>query len=259
MYIFKVRDVRDPVMIGNLKRQADSGSPVRGRSRNGNDSFTMIELMAVLLVILVLAGIVLSVSTYVQQRSAVSSAKTQIATIGVALELYKADWGYYPPTTPIRISASGFWESTNNWIMYRALSGVDGGKHYLSFRGNQLRLNTAGIRNLVTGTVNPNGGLTNICDSWGDALNYFCSPSTVFSNVQECLFTNAQNYGYVLGGQVNKGSFDLWSYGPDHFTFIPGGYYIRTGACGGFNIYPWYNVMWVKTNSALDDVTNFGR
>ena len=228
-------------------------------------SFTLIELLAVVMVIALLAGIVLSVSNYVQKRVAISTAKTQIVSIGAALEMYKADWGYYPATTPIRISPTGFWESTNNWIMYRALSGVGGGKQYLKFPASQLRLNPAGISNPLTAVVNYNGGLTNVCDPWGTPYNYFNSPSTPWSNVESCwLFTNSAtsnpyiNYGYMLGGQVNSGSFDLWSYGSDRFTFVPGAV-VMWGGCNGIGFYPWYNVMWVKTNSALDDITNFGR
>ena len=246
-------------MINKLKRKAIYGIQTVRRFCAGHSGFTLVELMAVMVVILMLAGIALRVSNYVQMRVATSATKTQIATIGAALEMYKADWGYYPQTTPNRISATGFWESTNNWILYCALTGANGGKKYLRFPANQLRLNTQGTRNLWTGAINQNGGLTNVLDVWGTPLNYFCSPSATFSNVQDCMYTNAQNYGYVVGGQVNIGSFDLWSYGPDHFTFIPGGRYFISGACGGFNIYPWYNMMWVKTNSALDDVTNFGR
>ena len=79
-------------------------------------SFTLIELLAVVMVILILAGIMFGVAGYVQQKMQTAVARTQIAAMSAALESYKADWGYYPVTCPCRMSASFFCESTNNTI-----------------------------------------------------------------------------------------------------------------------------------------------
>ena len=221
-------------------------------------AFTLIELLAVVMVILILAGIMFGVAGYVQKKMQTAVARTQLAAMSAALESYKADWGYYPVTCPCRVSASFFCESTNNWILLRALSGASGGRRYYKFPVSQLRPSSATASNLLMGGVTTTGGLTNFLDVWGTPYNYFNSPGTTRSNVNPCV-NGVFNLGYVMGGQVNGGSYDLWSYGSDRFTFIPNGAFIISGACGGFNIYPWYNPAWVTPASALDDVTNFGR
>src|SRR5690242_16235607 len=54
-------------------------------------AFTLIELMAVVLVICILSAIGFSVGGYVQRRMAVTTTKSQISTMEAALELYKSD------------------------------------------------------------------------------------------------------------------------------------------------------------------------
>ncbi|MCG3146683.1 MAG: hypothetical protein PCFJNLEI_00117 [Verrucomicrobiae bacterium] len=218
--------------------------------------FTLIELMTVILIVLLLAAVTIGISSYAQKRMAITATQSQIGAIEAALDSYKSDWGYYPVTTPIRLSANGFWQATNNWLLYTSLSSVGGQKAYLKFPPNQLQKNLSGISDALTGITGV--APINICDAWGTPFIYYNSPSTAFTNMNPCLSTNAQNVGSVRGGQVNVASFDLWSFGPDHFTYIPGGVFILTGVCG-YNIYPWYNPMWTNRLSAVDDIANFGR
>ena len=249
VYNVKVRASGEPSMIGRLKCRIDEGLFSGRRRRSNRDGFTLIELLAVVMVIALLTGLIIGVASYVKKSVATSSTKAQIAAISAALESYKSDWGYYPRTTSARISASGYWEATNNWILYRALSGVCGTKKYINFLPSQLQLNTSAISNYVTGVVSP-GGLTNICDYWGKPLNYFHSPATGYA-VSNAATAYA---GYTLGGQVNGGSFDLFSYGPDHYTYVVG-----SSGAGGF-LGPWYpQTFWNSSTSAADDITNFGR
>lgn len=69
-------------------------SPVRRRS-----GFTLIELMAVITIIVILAGLVVGGMGFVSERQAKEKAKVQIAQLSNALEAYKLDFGIYPPTT----------------------------------------------------------------------------------------------------------------------------------------------------------------
>jgi type II secretory pathway pseudopilin PulG len=59
-------------------------------------AFTLIEVLVVIAIIIVLAGLVLSTVGYVQKKGARSRAETEIAAITAALESYKADNGVYP-------------------------------------------------------------------------------------------------------------------------------------------------------------------
>ena len=62
--------------------------------------FTLIELLTVMVIILVLAGLVLSLVGYGQVKAARSKAESEIAAMSSALESYKTDNGTYPRVLP---------------------------------------------------------------------------------------------------------------------------------------------------------------
>lgn len=259
----------------------DRSRPVRWKG------FTLIELMAVTVVIVVLIGLVLGLASTIQKRMNVGTTKAAIATIAMALDSYRSDWGYYPVTTAGRISANGYWEATNNWILWRALAGVDSHgvvnrKKYMNFPSSMVHSNLGG-RSLDGGTTvaqywtnsavvfSPlSSGLTNIYDAFGMPLNYYNSPTTPFAMINNSITgTNYTCIGYTVGGQVNVSTYDLFSYGSDRMTYVPGangaGYTITNNI-----IYPWvwpssYGSFsstqrgWPSPNAASDDITNWGR
>jgi prepilin-type N-terminal cleavage/methylation domain-containing protein len=70
--------------------------PTRLPLQKRQDAFTIIELLIVMAIILILAGLILATSSYVQKKGARSRAEAEIAAISAALENYKADNGIYP-------------------------------------------------------------------------------------------------------------------------------------------------------------------
>src|SRR6476469_10605878 len=58
--------------------------------------FTLIELIVVIGIIIVLAGLVLSTAGYARKKGARARAETEIAAMSAACESYKADNGIYP-------------------------------------------------------------------------------------------------------------------------------------------------------------------
>jgi len=72
-------------------------APVR-HSCFGDGGFTLIELMIVIVVITVLAGITLPVSKYATRRAREASQKVMLEKIRSALEDYRAAYGEYPIT-----------------------------------------------------------------------------------------------------------------------------------------------------------------
>src|SRR3989442_15791293 len=65
-------------------------------SFRGHAAFTLVELLVVITIIVILAGLVLATVGYVQKKGARSRAEAEIAAISAALESYKADNGIYP-------------------------------------------------------------------------------------------------------------------------------------------------------------------
>ena len=72
---------------------------IRHSSFRAARAFTIIELLVVMTIILVLAGLILATSGYVQNKGKRSRAEAEIAAISAALENYKADNGIYPSDT----------------------------------------------------------------------------------------------------------------------------------------------------------------
>ena len=247
----------DPMSLPS--KHAVQVRPMTGDERTvrcGNIGFTLIEILAVILILMLLVGIILSTAGHVQKKMGIAATKAQIAAIGMALEAYKSDWGYYPKTNPERISANGLKESTNNWYLYQALAGTCSGcnKRYMNIPTNWVRTTVATL-------------LPNICDSWGTPLNYYNSPTTTNFVFNDPVSISVS--GYAAGRQVNVAEYDLFSYGPDKFTYVAGVWGEHGWDQTGYqvNTYPWQNPIsgstisnvWMFQSSALDDISNFSR
>ncbi len=120
-------------------------------------AFTLIELLTVILIIMVLAGLVVGTARYAMIKSHVSRARAEIAALEMAIENFKADKGYYPRTGFPRT------DHVNNsgTLLYQLTAGP---KKYFSFRAGQ------------TQTV---AGVVCIVDPFGIPYNYYTN-STMF-------------------------------------------------------------------------------
>jgi prepilin-type N-terminal cleavage/methylation domain-containing protein len=166
-------------------------------------SFTLIELLTVIVIIAILAALTLAAASAVLKTAARNRARTEIAGMSAALESYKTDNGAYPvadffggtngyvsavPTT----GQGGYQQSSE--ALYQALTGqtisttlVPGAKSYMTFKSGQL------------------GNLT--------------GPETYIQDP----FANAYGYSTGTGSGANAtdipnngvGFFDLWSSGGD--------------------------------------------
>ena len=67
------------------------------------NAFTLIELILVVGIIIVLAGLVLSTVGYARKKGARARAETEIAAMSAASENYKADNGVYPSNPPTQM------------------------------------------------------------------------------------------------------------------------------------------------------------
>jgi general secretion pathway protein G len=83
--------------------------------------FTLIELMAVITIIVILAGVVVGGLGYVNEKQDSAKAKIQVALLAKALEDYKSDFGIYPPTANIRDATKPGGTSNSGTILYTLL------------------------------------------------------------------------------------------------------------------------------------------
>lgn len=66
---------------------------------NNRKAFTIVELLIVVTIIALLLGILLPSISMVRTKAKETAQKAQLATIGMALETFKQDYGDYPPST----------------------------------------------------------------------------------------------------------------------------------------------------------------
>ena len=91
-------------LISNFKLGRQDGfgeapKPAReARALPRTEAFTIIELLIVMAIIIILAGLVLGISGYAHEKGARSRAEAEIAAMSAALESYKADNGVYVST-----------------------------------------------------------------------------------------------------------------------------------------------------------------
>jgi prepilin-type N-terminal cleavage/methylation domain-containing protein len=160
------------------------------QKRKMHYAFTVVELLVVITILLVLAGLIFATSGYVQKKGARSRAQAEIAAMSAALENYRADNGIYP-----RDARTDALKSRNpdpltyapaSLYLYDQLAGATDGsrtptaKSYFAFKPNQLS------------PTDQTQNITFIRDPFGDS------------------------YGYSTAGQLSPAAgynptFDLWS------------------------------------------------
>jgi len=80
----------------------DARTAVRRRA------FTLVELLAVVVVIAMLAAILLRIVSYVSLRSTINKARSDLEKIKTALEEYRLEYGDYPATTNVVVGRPKF-------------------------------------------------------------------------------------------------------------------------------------------------------
>jgi len=127
-------------LLRRIRRGSGAGRkilPSAGDTPATTTAFSLVELLVVISIIIVLAGLILSTMGYVRKKGARARAETDIAAISAACESYKADNGIYPrdPTAntatdalnartmfdPVTTDAPLY--KAASLVLYRALSG----------------------------------------------------------------------------------------------------------------------------------------
>ena len=194
-----------------------------GSIRASHHAFTLIELLAVMVIILILAGLILNIAGNAQYKAAMSRATAEIKQMETACESYKIDNGTYPRDNATNSytdklnaqGAGGTPPDPSTYInaskyLYQQLSGysnVSGStttptsKVYITFLPSQL-LNSDG--SLVSAGTNTT---TYIADPFGFSYGY----STANQLAQDQNNTTPNSANASTAGY--NPTFDLWSTG----------------------------------------------
>ena len=193
----EIRMLNNKCCRGVCAKRLTNGFGAPRGERRYNGAFTLIELIVVITIIVILAGLVLSTVGYARKKSARARAETEIAAMAAALESYKADNAIYPrdSTTDLldaRVSGDPTSSQYKNasLYLYNALFGATGGS----------RTPSSGARSYFV--FKPN----------------MLFPADQTQNVQYIQGPFGNSYGYstiqAATGDTTKGynpTFDLWS------------------------------------------------
>ncbi len=159
--------------------------------------FTLLELLTVVAIIIVLAGLILGGMGYAQQKAASSRAEAEIAAFSAALESYKVDNGDYPrvllqangtPASPAVTSDDANPITTpiptkpRSLILYQALSGdlpltmaaTSTARQYMEFKKDMLETASAGSPAVTS--------VTALLDPFGNPYGYSTNPAPAARN-----------------------------------------------------------------------------
>jgi prepilin-type N-terminal cleavage/methylation domain-containing protein len=179
------------------------------------NAFTLIELVVVVGIILILAGLVLSTAGYARKKGARARAETEIAAMSAACESYKADNGIYArdptagtatDTLNARTTGDPATYQTASLVLYRALSGDR----------NLDRAITDADKNFNIDGTTLTPPLSQLPQSYFTFKPNMLSPADQTQNVQYLRDPFGNAYGYSTAFQYNSNTgynptFDLWS------------------------------------------------
>ncbi len=177
-------------------------SPLTPRVRGACRAFTLIELLTVIAIIGVLTAITFGVVKGVKQRSYISQARTELATLAQALEAYKKQYGDYPQTGQSSTNPNGAADKDDpEGQLFNALAGKLGPR-LTALQGRQFvelakfRLQSADPADLPT-PGNDDAVDNALMDPWGRLYLYHYRTTA------------------AGGGGWNRSSYILYSVGPD--------------------------------------------
>lgn len=177
-------------------------------SRQGKPAFTLIELMAVVTIIVILAGLVVGGLGFVTERQAKEKAKIQIALLSKAIEEYKLDMGTYPQMGNTVNTAIAGTNQMNR--LYQALF----------YEGYEFSVNP----NRTDSTTSPKATKIYLPDldprtskqGWVNTTTGTTPPASLSTPFIQDPW--GKEYRYRKGTRAQNPDFDLWSSGKDGLT-----------------------------------------
>jgi general secretion pathway protein G len=162
--------------------------------------FSLIEMLAVITILVILAAVVIGGTTFVKNKQANETAKIQIQLLSQALEQYKLDNGGYP--------TGGMGAKRDSKILYRALywDSDDNGAGADTDRQQKVYLSELDPDNNKQGWTDGTRAEVILLDPWGNEYRFR---------------SGKMNDGKANPEAINP-DFDIWSAGPDGKTNLTG-------------------------------------
>ncbi len=183
--------------------------------------FTLIEMLAVIAIIGILAGLLIPAASKARKEAAIRKAQVTISALETALSMYYTDYGAFPPSCTLSTTqANGNTYSATQPLsgtnLVGALSAPTKGGPYMKFRNEDLIKDPSSSRLILK-------------DPWGRAYIYV-SRSSLGSGVTGIgpFWSNTTD--------VTKNTYNIYSFGPDGTTETTGGTDVTdTNSSNAFN------------------------
>lgn len=111
-------------------------------SARSQGAFTLIELLIVVALIAVLAGLTLSTLGYVNRKGAESRARTEVAAISAAIDAYKLEFGIYPSSNSLVSELTGRGSLNTNRVFFEGMQSVITNNRFIDPWGSPYNYST---------------------------------------------------------------------------------------------------------------------
>lgn len=213
-----------------MRSLSSSLRPVSASHREGRSAFTLIELLTVIAIIAILAGITLGLTSAARNARTNSRATTELQQLRTAIDSYKADRSAFPPDHALPPGSPNKVDPVVNQLFYE-LRGVDVVNGAFRVKGGQESIEPDQVRavfgrgGFLNASVDPSEPSKTYLDAKASSVN-----RVSINNVNVDLLVTAFPWGMSapeaapLQAYGEKSKANPWRYVSTSATNNPGGY-----------------------------------
>jgi prepilin-type N-terminal cleavage/methylation domain-containing protein len=189
------------------------------KKTNSQSAFTLIEMLTVIVIIGLLAGLVSGLVGITGKKNKLTRTTTELNALKSAIETYKAKKGFYPPDNPL--------DSASNQLYYELVGCIaQGGNTFVTLDG-QDTVTKATLQTLPGGKVE---GIVNSCvtsNKNDDGYNVEAFLKDATSTKIQTISVAGNSFkllAVTVDGVGATPNFNLWHYVSSHATNNPDGF-----------------------------------